>query len=112
MSRITSFNKDWKCHWQIIYTSQLFKDLQRIESFPEEFLAYKNKIGFSQYKGIVKIYPEEEAQLEDATESGLKVLLIKLCQDSMFCPVAEDIMALSMENEDLGRIFLAPTWLL
>lgn len=49
-----------------------------MESFPEEFLAYKNKIGFSQYKGIVKIYPEEEAQLEDATESSLKVLLIKL----------------------------------
>lgn len=79
-----------------------------MESFPVEFLVYKSKIGFSQYKGIVKIYPEGEAQLEDATESGLKFLLIKLCQDRMFCPVAENIMALSMENEDLGRSFLTP----
>lgn len=63
-----------------------------MESFPVEFLVYKSKIGFSQYKGIVKIYPEGEAQLEDATESGLKFLLIKLCQDRMFCPVAENIM--------------------
>lgn len=74
--------------------------------FPEEFLGYKGRISISQYIGVVSSCPEAEAQLADATESGLTVLFIKLCRDTAFCPVDKNTIALSMENDDSRLNFI------